>query len=153
MIETSMAEQGEETLGEIPVVARLSLGSERLTLYFTTTRIIVAHLSKRGVGSPAMGSFFGWISGAVEDIFRGGKESVTRRGLKLSTPEGILAADKDNFAIKYEEVVSVDVNLREPLPRFTILTRNEKLVFTTRVRRQVLVDLLRKVLDSKVTVI
>jgi hypothetical protein len=150
--ENSMAGQGEQVLGEIPVVARLTVGSERLTLYFTTTRIIVAHLGKRGVGSPAMGNFFGWISGAVEDVFRGGKETVTKRGLKLATPEGILAANKDNFSIKYEEVVSVDVNLGEPLPKFTILTIDEKLVFTTRARRQVLVDLLRKVLDLKVTV-
>ncbi|HWY28777.1 MAG TPA: hypothetical protein VNW25_05910 [Candidatus Sulfotelmatobacter sp.] len=148
-----MSDQGEQVLGEIPVVARLSVGSERLTLYFTTTRIIVAHLSKRGVGSPAMGSFFGWISGAVEDIFRGGKESVTKHAMKLSTPQGILAADKGNFSIQYQEVVSVAVDLGEPLARFTILTRDEKLVFTTRARRQVLLDLLRKVMDPKVVVI
>jgi hypothetical protein len=148
-----MSVQDEVILGEIPAVARLTVGSERLTLYFTNKRIILAHLSKRGVGAPAMGSFFGWISGAVEDLFRGGKESVSKRSLKVSTPDEIVAADKDNFFIRYEEVINVNVELADPLDGFTILTRNEKLVLTTRARRQVLLDLLRKVLDSKVTII
>jgi hypothetical protein len=143
----------ELLLGEVMVVARLRVGSERLRLFFTQTRIILAHIGKRGVGSPAMGSFFGGLSRAVEDVFRSGRESVSKRGLKTSTPGEILAADKDNFSISYPDVVSVDVDLAAPLVDFTILTKDDKYHFIATSSGDFPLDLLRQVLGEKVKLV
>ena len=144
-----MTPQDEFVLGDIQVVAGLNMGSERLRLFFTSTRILVAHIGKRGVGSQAMVSFFGWLSGAIEDIFRSGRESFTKRESKMSTPKDILASDRDNFSISYEEIVSVDIDLALIAASFTILTRDDKFHFSVLGRREVLLDLLRKVLPRK----
>jgi hypothetical protein len=145
-----VSDRDELLLGEAVVVTRLRMGSERLRLFFTQTRIILAHIGKRGVGSPAMGSFFGGLSGALEDLFRSGRESVSKRGLKTLTPGEILAADKDNFSINYQDVVSVDVDLAAPLAHFTILTKDDKYHFIATGPGDVLLDLLRKVMGEKV---
>src|SRR5207249_10669253 len=105
-----MSEPSEMVLGEIPVTAKLSVGSERLRLFFTQKRIIPAHIGKRGVGSPALASFFGRLSGSLEDLFKSGKESVAKRGLKGASLDQILALDKDNFSINYDDVVTVEVS-------------------------------------------
>lgn len=90
------------------------------------------------------------MSSALEDLFRGGRESVSKRGLKKSTPREILAADKDNFSISYQDVVSVDVDLAAPLASFTILTKDDKYRFIATSPGDVLLDLLRKVMGEKV---
>jgi len=139
-------------LGEIPVTAKLSVGSERLRLFFTQKRIIVAHVGKRGVGSPALASFFGTLSGALEDVFRSGKEAVAGRGLGESSPEEILAADRDNFFVNYGDVVSVDLSLFQSLSSVVIVTKDDKFRFTTRATSRVLLDLLQKTLGGKAKV-
>jgi hypothetical protein len=148
-----VSDREESLLGEIVVVAKLRMGSERLRLFFTQTRIILAHIGKRGVGSSAMGSFFGGLSRAVEDVFRSGRESVSKRGLSTSTPRGILAADKDNFSISYEDIVSVDVDLSAPLTDFTILTKDDKYHFTATGPGDFPLDLFRKVMGEKVKLV
>ncbi len=147
-----MSEPSEMVLGEIPVTAKLSVGSERLRLFFTQKRIIVAHVGKRGVGSPALASFFGRLSGALEDVFRSGKEAVAGRGLGESSPEEILAADRDNFFVNYGDVVSVDLSLFQSLSSVVIVTKDDKFRFTTRATSRVLLDLLQKTLGGKAKV-
>ena len=148
-----MSDNEELLLGDVVVVARLTIGSERLRLFFTQTRIIIAHIGKRGVGSPAMGSFFGGLSRALEDVFRSGRESVSKRGLKSFTPSKILAADKDNFSISYTDVVSIDVDLTAPMVDFTILTKDDKYHFMATSPGDLLLDLLRKVMGEKVKLV
>jgi len=126
-----LSEQGEKVEGFIPVSAKLALGSERLNLYFTNRRIIVAHIGKRGAGAVAGTTFFGRLSGGFEDLFKSGKESLDRRRLESSSPLDILSADKDNFPILYEEVVRVEVDETPRIVRFTILSKDEKLDFLT----------------------
>ena len=147
-----MSEPVEMVLGEIAATAKLSMGSERLRLFFTQTRIIVAHIGKRGVGAPALASFFGRLSGALEDIFRSGKESVAKRGLGESSPEEILAADRDNFFVNYGDVVSVDLFLSQTLSSLVMVTKDDKFRFTTRSTSGVLLELLEKTLGAKVRV-
>ncbi len=144
-----MSEESEKILGEIPVISRLSLGSERLTLFPTTTRIIVAHVGKRGTGAPAMASFFGRLSGGIEDLFRSGKESLGKRRMESLTPKEILGLDKDNFAIGYEEIVRVEVEETLALASLTILTKDEKYKFSTRAGFERVVGLLEGILGPK----
>jgi hypothetical protein len=141
----------EEILGEIPVMARLSIGSEKLRLFATTSRMIVAHIGKRGVGALATTSFFGRLSGAVEDLFKSGREFKGNKGLGDLDPEGILAADKDNFFVTYSEVVGVEVVETSRLTRLTVLTREDKFKFSTVWSADKVVGLLRGPLGSKLT--
>ncbi len=88
-------------VGELRVNTRLMLGSERLRLLFTDTRLIVDHAGKRGAGAVAGTSILGRLSGALEDLFRSGGESARRRGIRNMSPGQVLRSHRDNFAIKY----------------------------------------------------
>jgi hypothetical protein len=139
----------EQILGEIPLLARLSIGSEKLRLFATTNGMIVAHVGKRGVGALATTSFFGRLSGAVEDLFKSGREFKGNKELGNLVPEAILAADKDNFFISYNEVVSVEVTGSSGLTRVTVLTREDKFKFSTVSSGEKVVRLLRGPLGGK----
>ncbi len=141
----------EVVLGEIPAVVRLALGSERLKLLVSSTRIIVAHIGKSGAGAVATTTFFGRLSGALESLFRSPGESSRRRRLENFTPSEILAADKDNFFIDYDEVVSVEIAGLPHVTVVTMLTREDKWEFRTGMNFDGVVGLLGKVLAGKVT--
>src|SRR2546428_14037224 len=99
----------------------------------TDTRIIVVYRGKRGAGALATGQLFGGLSGAFEDLFKSGKESISKpRGSQ--SPKEILASNKDNFAIGLDEIVKGEVEETSPLVDLTILTKNEKLEFSARLR-------------------
>jgi len=140
----------ETLMAEIPAYARLALGSERLVIFLTSTRMIVASIGKRGAGALATTSFFGGLSGAFEDIFKVGRESAVRRRLETLIPEKILASDKDNFAISLLEIVKVDVEETVGPVRITILTGSEKIQLSTRLGFEHVAGLFRNVLGSKV---
>jgi len=144
-----MSHSAEAVLADVPVTASLYLSSERLRMFFTQKRIILAHIGKRGVASPALASFFGRLSGALEDLFKSGKESVAKRGLKGASPDQILALDKDNFSINYDDVVTVEVSGFGTLYRIVMVTKDEKLRFTTRASPEFL-KLLTQYLGEKV---
>jgi|SRR6266568_6704091 len=143
----------EIVLGDALVSARLSIGFERLKLFFTGNRIIVAHIGKRGVGSLGITSFFGRLSGAVEHVVKGGREAVGKRKLRGSVPEEILASDKDNFFVNYVDVVEVTFDRRFVRPRITVVTRDEKLEFIVTRASEDLHELLERVLEEKVRMI
>lgn len=144
-----MSQESETLLGEIPVVARLSQGSEKLRLFLTEERIIVAHVGKRGAGSVTPGALLGHLGRGVEELFKGGSEAVRRKKIEDLTPRRILAAHKDNFAIRYDEVVSIDI-FESPLStRITLLSKDDKLEFSTGVKADVVTGLLSPNLTGK----
>jgi len=147
-----MGEGLEVVLGEIPVVYLLEMGSERLILFPTNTRIIVARVGKRGAGAMAGAGLLGRLSGALEDLFKGGRESLSKRGLGSLSPEKILGSDRNNFSISYSEVVSVKI-LRTPFTTsIMLLTHREKLEFSTRMSVDRVVTILGKNLGSRLAV-
>ena len=95
-------------------------------------------------------SILGRFSAGLEGLF-GRKNLPKKNGLKGPSPETILGADKDNFAVAYEDVVSVEVE--ESLGRvgFVVLTTSDKLTFLTSMRMERLLRLLTRALGSKVT--
>jgi hypothetical protein len=142
----------EPVLGDVPVVAQLAMGSERLRLFFTGSRILVVHVGKRGAAALAGTTFFGWFSGAVEDIFKRGKESVTKTGLETLTPEQILATDRENFDIKYTEVVSAELVEEEFYTVIRLLTGKDKLEFHTGKSFDYVASLMREFLADRMVV-
>jgi hypothetical protein len=121
----------ERILGEIPVVTRLALGSERMSLFITDSRILVAHVGKRGVGAAVSVNLLGRLSGALEDLFKSGKESVGKRRMKSAGVREILEADRDNFSIKFDEIVNVTITQGARLTGLMILTGIDKFEFST----------------------
>ena len=121
----------ERILGEIAVVTKLALGSERMSLFVTDSRILVAHVGKRGAGAAVSVNLLGRLSGALEDLFKSGKESAGKRRMKSAGVKEILAADKDNFSIKFEEIVNVTLTQGARLTGLTILTQSDKFEFST----------------------
>src|SRR5467141_91861 len=123
----------ERILGEIPVVTKLALGSERMSLFVTDSRILVAHVGKRGAGAAVSVNLLGRLSGVLEDLFKSGKESAGKRRMKSAGVKEILAADKDNFSIRFDEVVNVTITQGARLTGLMILTRSDKFEFSTHV--------------------
>jgi hypothetical protein len=142
----------EKIVGEIQVVARLAMGSERLRLFFTDRRMILAHVGKRGAGAVSVTNFFGWLSGGVEDLFKRGKESVSQRGVQTLTPAEILALDRDNFDVKYTGVVSGEVVHEEFSTVIRLLTTDEKLEFRTGKRFEDVVSMIKPFLGQKLNI-
>jgi hypothetical protein len=127
-----MGALSENVIGEVPIVMKLNVGSERLDLVFTTHRIIVARVGKRGAGSVASLPLWAALSGGIDGLFRRRKESSKEKAAAILSPARILAADKDNFPISYEEIVSVELSRTETgRTEMIILTRNDKYSFTS----------------------
>jgi len=147
-----MSRESESVVGEIPVVAHLALGIERLILFVTDARIIVAHVGKRGAGALATSALFGRLSGGFEDVLKSGSESRGKRALQSISPEKILAANKDNFHLGYGEIVSVRLVETPSAGEMTVLTRNDKFDFQTHHPMDNIVGLLQIPLGSKLTV-
>jgi hypothetical protein len=131
---------------------KLMLGSERLRLLFTNTRLIIDHAGKRGAGAVAGTSILGRLSGALEDLFKSGGESARRRGTRNMSLGQVLRSHRDNFAINYTEVVSVTVAQTLTVHAITILTRDDKFEFSTRARFGDIVELFTKTLSEKLSV-
>jgi hypothetical protein len=127
------------------------MGSERLKLYVTRSGLIVAHGGKRGAGAMAGMSVFGKLSGAIEDLVKGGKETIERREKDLSGPKAILSADKDNFVLSTDDIVKVELDPSRVPVHLVLVTRSEKFQLLTPMSAESLESLLRQVLKDKVS--
>jgi hypothetical protein len=145
----AVSDAGESILGEIPVSVKRGVGFEKLRLYITGKRIIVAHESKKGLGALALTPLLGRYSGSSEDSardrsMRGGKGRV-----EALSPGNVLVARKDNFALSYEELVSVELNQSSQATNMTILTNQEKFQFSTNMEISEVVGLLAPKLGTR----
>ena len=147
-----MSGESESIIGEIPAVASLALGNERITLFVTGTRIIVAHLGKRGTGAVATATLLGRLGGGLEDVLKSGRESRGRRAMKHSTPDSILASDKDNFELRNEEIVSFRILETPYSTHMIIVTGYEKFEFRSSFSLDRIVALLSGSLGPKLMV-
>lgn len=144
-----MSEGSETLLGEFPVLTSLDMGNERLSVFVTDERLIFASMGKRGSGAMTAAPFFGMLSGAFEDVVRSAKESVDKGRITKLTPERILQASKDNFQVKYEEIVLVEMIGSPSFTLITIVTTRDKMEFRTGRKFDVVHELLAAKLGSK----
>lgn len=147
-----MEEADERVLGEIAVSVKLSMGFERLRLYFTSQRIIVGHLSKVGAGSVAPTFLLGSIGSALGDLFGRRKGPRALRRSEFPSPGKILASHPDNFSISYGEIISVDITHGSEKNSIAILSNNDKFDFTSRSRFELVRSLFENSLREKVKV-
>lgn len=142
----------ESVLGEIHVVAKLEMGSEKLILFPTNLRIIFARVGKRGAGEMAGVGMFGRLSGILENLFKGSRESLSGHGLGSLSPARILASHHDNFVLSYGEIVRIEVRKELFTTRIMIVTDRDKLEFYTGVPLDKIENALGKNLKNKMIV-
>jgi hypothetical protein len=150
--EEQLNSTSEVVRGEIAVSVQLAFGSERLRLFVTTRRVLVAHEGKRGAGGFVVTNILGRLGGVLEDLFKSGRESVARKKLNLDDPQEILDAHKDNFAVGNDEIVRVDLDEDPRIVMITILTKDDKFEFYTRQKIETLEALLEKNFRDKLFV-
>jgi hypothetical protein len=117
--------------GVVPANARLGMGFEQLQLVITDRRIIVAHKAKKGAGGLASMLILGSHSGVFVDPDkpRGTLGEPGKSG--AVNLQKILASNKDNFEIGYEDIVSVEIDKGRESTIITMVTSGDKFQFFT----------------------
>ncbi len=132
-------------LGGLEVNARLEFGSEKLFLFLTQTRLILAHKARVGRAGATLTSILGRLASGAENLERSGG---SLQKLALMKPDSILGLDSGNFAIYHSDVVSFTVDPAAPgLSRITLLAKDRKVELSASAVagegvRSLLVDLL-----------
>jgi Flp pilus assembly secretin CpaC len=117
--------------GVIPANARLGMGFEQLQLVITDRRIIVAHKAKKGAGGLASMLILGSHSGVFIDPDKP-KGSVGESGkFGAVNLQKILASNRDNFEVGYEDVVTVEIDETRESTIITLVTSGDKFQFFT----------------------
>jgi len=147
-----MGDPSEHVVGDLPVVAHLPMGYEKLTLFFTDRRIIVSRRGKVGAGSVPATFMFGSLGSFLSGLFGGGTKRSSKEIAGYPLPAGILASDKDNFSIFFDEVVSAELTRTPLTSSIVILSRDDKFDFTCRSRFDLVRSLFESALGSKLTV-
>jgi len=140
----------ESAIGEIPVTAKLARGYEYLTLFVTSRRIIVDHGRKRGAGIIATSPLLGQLGETFEGRTKTGKADSGTPKPGQFNPDQILSAHKDNFQIPYTEVVDVEIAGNLNSATITVLTKDDKLVFSAQMRLDYVRDLFSGPLGQRV---
>jgi hypothetical protein len=144
----ALSDASESILGVIPVTFPRRIGFEHMRLYVTSTRIIVAHKSRKGLASLALAPLLGRYSGSTDDSVK----ELGRRGkakVEAKSPEEILADHKDNFALGYDELVGVELRENSGVTNITILTREDKFQLSSDIDLKEITGLLSPNLGAK----
>ena len=140
----------ESVLGGFEVETKLRIGAEHLIMLFTQNRLIMAHSTKIGRESMSLSNLLGGVARGI------GAFSQKTMGLEKMAgmpPESILALHKDNFAVGYDHVVSMIVDVGDLQEAdITLVTSDLKAVMSaslTAVRG--VREIVESLLGSKVT--
>jgi len=118
----------EVVLGGLEGNARLEFGSERLLIFLTGKRMILAHRAKIGRGSMTLSSLFGKLATGVDGVMKGGQELGKLAGMK---PDEILGLDPGNFAIKYGDIVGLEVKkMDRGVSNIVLVEKDRKIVLS-----------------------
>lgn len=147
-----MEETSEEVIGALPVVANLSMGFERLTLFFTDRRIIVGQGGKTGAASVPTTFMFGSIGTYLGNLFGRGKGSSGKKKSQYQSPNRILSSHRDNFEITFDEIVNVNLTQKPINTGISILSKDDKFEFTSRIRFEQILSLFQNSLGTKLHV-
>jgi hypothetical protein len=133
----------------IPAIFPRRIGFERLAIYVTSRRLIIAHEAKKGLGALALTPLLGRYSGSSEDSAKDRSRRGGKGRVEALSPGSVLVARKDNFALSYEELVSVELNQSSQATNMTILTKQEKFQFSTNMEISEVVGLLAPMLGAR----
>jgi len=147
---------GEHVLGSIQVSAEIRAGSETLKIFFTESRLIIAHIGRRGMTDMAGLTLFGKLGARFDGLVRSPKESSRKRKMEEGEaelkPEDILHLHKDNFSVSYTEIVQVNLERTPYSVEIMMLTGDDKYRFSTRENSGKVLQLFRDQLPTRVEV-
>ena len=116
---------GERVLSGLEVEALLRIGSEKIFLLFTQTRLILAHQAKMGRSTVPLYGLLGKMS---EGLRRSPDKTGMLQKMADMEPNGILALHPDNLSIEYPDIVRVTF---EPYAgsrsKLTLVTSDQKI--------------------------
>ncbi len=98
----------------------------------------------------ATASTLGGIGAALEDIFKGGKESISRRHREQLSPSQLLSLDKANFPLSFDDVVRIELDRSFRGTWITVLTKDDKFQFSATTAPETLLSLFRRAVGDKV---
>ncbi len=147
-----LEESAERIVGDLPVVARLSMGHERLTLFFTDRRIIVGRRGKSSAGSVPATFMLGSLGSALSGFFHRGTRRSSKPGSRYPNPNTILGSNRDNFSIYFDDVVGVDLTRTPSTNTIVILSKNDKLTFSCGTRMEEIQRLFKAKLENRLSI-
>ena len=139
----------ELVVGIIPANARLGVGFERLQLIVTDRRIVVVHKSKKGAGGLASILILGSHTGAFADPIKPPLGLERKNRFQKVDVEKVLASNKDNFDIRYSEMISVELDDGPDATGISLVTSEDKFEFFTSAEARKVSDLLEDHLGSR----
>ncbi len=95
----------------------MELGTEHLILLFTQSRLILAHVSRVGRVGAVLSTILGRMSQGLG--FAPDRRKLLEKMSGLS-PNSIMEMDRDNFAVGFDQVVSMTIE-REGFDRASIV--------------------------------
>ncbi len=96
----------ESIVGGFEVEARIGMGAEHLILLFTQSRLILAHVGKVGRAGMVLSNILGRMS---QGLGMAPNKRKLMEKLSALPPKSVLEMDRDNFAVGYDQVVSLTV--------------------------------------------
>ena len=132
----------EHVAGVISANARLGFGFEQLLLVVTDRRIVVVHKGKKGAVGLASILVLGSHGGSFLDPDKPGSPLQGKLSFDKVDVDKVLASNKNNFDVGYDEMISVEVDGGPSATRITIVTGNDKFQFFTGLEAEEVVKLL-----------
>ena len=143
----------EEIIGHVEADKKAKL-DWKVSLFFTKDRLIVAKLLS---GKEMMGSI---TSDMASGGFGSPKEAIKKRreAYEKMSPEEIVSADEENFAVPYHEISDVVVKKPGLLggTKIKVCTFGKTHLFTLKEKKQLFderVNFLRSILSDKISVV
>lgn len=130
---------------------RLRFGFEQLLLVVTDSRIVVVHKGKKGAVGLASILVMGSHSGSFLDPDKPGSPLQGKLNFERTDVEKILASNKNNFDVRYDEMISVEVDEGPNATSVTMVTRNDKFQFFTGLEAEEIVKLLADRLGERLS--
>ena len=112
----------ESVVGIVPANARLGVGFEQLQLIVTDRRIVVVHKAKKGAGGLASILILGGHSGVFADPNKPTLALERKKRFQNVDVEKVLASNKDNFSVRYSEMISVELDDGPDATRMSLIT-------------------------------
>jgi len=144
----------EHAVGIISANVRLGFGFEQLILVVSNRRIVVVHKGKKGAVGLASILVLGSHGGSFLDP---DKPSTPLQGalnteLEKVNIDKVLASNKNNFDVRYDEMITVELERRTNATGITVVTDLDKFEFFTGMDAQEVANLLRPNLGEKLSV-
>jgi hypothetical protein len=141
----------EHIAGVMSANVRLRFGFEQLLLVVTDRRIVVVHKGKKGAVGLASILVMGSHSGSFLDPDKPGVPMQGKLNFEKTDVEKILTSDKNNFDVRYDEMISVEVDEDPNATSITMVTGNDKFQFFTGLEAEEVVKLLASKLGEKLS--